>query len=44
MHKPTEQMLTDVQKEIVSILSVGANVKADKAGDSSTNSSSSFDI
>ena len=44
MQKPTEKMLTDVQKEIASILSISANVKADNAGDSSTNSSPSFDI
>lgn len=40
MQKPTEKMVTDVQKEIASILSVSANVKADNAGDSSTDSSS----
>lgn len=44
MQKPTEKMLTDVQKEIASIHSISANVKADNAGDSSTNSSPSFDI
>lgn len=44
MQKPTEKMLTDVQKDIASIHSISANVKADNAGDSSTNSSPSFDI
>ncbi|PKU39719.1 hypothetical protein llap_9970 [Limosa lapponica baueri] len=42
MQKPTEKMLTDVQKEIASSLSISANVKADNADTSSTNSS--FDI
>lgn len=37
-------MLTGVQKEIARILSISANVKADNAGDRSTNPSSSFDI
>lgn len=41
MQQPTEEMLTDVQKEIASIHSISASAKADNAGDSSTNSSSS---
>lgn len=44
MQKPTEKMLTDVQKKMASIHSISASVKADNAGDSSTNLSSSFDI
>ena len=37
MQKPTEKMLTDVPREIASVLFISVSVKADNAGDSTTN-------